>query len=300
MPPDLDQNQYRAILESLPNGIYVVDLDRRIRFWNQGAEKITGYLRHEVIGRRCPENFLRHCDESYRSLCQTGCPLHWTMSDGQPREVDVYLRHKEGQQVPVRVRSVAIRDADGAIVGGAESFDERHPGRETQLHAHALAVENHLDRLTGISNRESVTAYLEASLADFADDHASLGVLTMRVNDLESLEKRYGGQGVHRVIRTAAETLSKNVPPGAVVGWADNRFVVILADCSEGILARIAVTLKQVVESAGICWWGDRLSVTVSTGGTTVRDGDTVESLLARAQQALTMSSDHEGKVEIV
>jgi len=301
MSPDLDQNQYRAILESLPNGIYVVDLERTILFWNSGAEKITGYLRHEVIGRRCPDNLLRHCDDNYTPLCEEGCPLQGTMSDGQPREAAVYLRHKEGQRVPVQVRSVAIRDAAGAIVGAAESFDERHPARETQLHAHALAVENRLDRLTGISDHGSVEAYLKAALEDFADDHASLGILSLRVDDLDSLQKRYGGQGTHRVMRTVAETLSKNPPPGGVVGcWADDRFVIILADCPAGILTRIAGMLKQVTESAAIPWWGDRLSVTVSLGGTTAQEGDTAESLLVRTEQALQRSLGSETKVEVV
>jgi PAS domain S-box-containing protein/diguanylate cyclase (GGDEF)-like protein len=299
MSPDLSQNQYRAILESLPSGIYVVDLDRRILFWNSGAEKITGYLRHEVIGRRCPDNLLRHCNEDYLPLCETGCPLQGTMSEGQPHEADVYLRHKKGQRVPVRVRSVPIRDAAGAIIGAAESFDERHPARETQMHAHALAVENRLDRLTGISDRVSVAAYLKAALADFADDHAPLGILSLRVDGLESLQKRYGGEGTHRVIRTVAETLAKNVPPGAVVGWANDRFVVLLADCPAGILGRIGLMLKQVVESAAIPWWGDRLSVTLSVGGATAQDGDTGETLLARAEQSLKMSVDGEAKVKI-
>ena len=300
MSPALDQNQYRIILESLPNGIYVVDLDRRILFWNSGAEKITGYLRHEVIGRRCPDNLLRHCDENHLPLCEAGCPLHGTMTDGQPHEADVYLRHKEGQQVPVRVRSVPIRDAAGAIIGAAESFDARHSARETKLHAHALAVENRVDRVTGISDRESVAAYLRAALADFAEDHAPLGILSMRVDGLEQLQKRYGGEGTHRVIRTVAETLSKNIPPGAVVGWADDRFVVILADCPADTLARIAAMLKQVVESASTPWWGDRLSVTLSVGGTTAQEGDAAEAPLARAEQALKMSMNGETKVKIV
>jgi GGDEF domain-containing protein len=80
--------------------------------------------------------------------------------------------------------------------------------------------------------------------------------------------------------------------------WADDRFVVILADCPAGVLARIAATLKQVVEGAAIPWWGDRLSVTVSVGGTTAQEGDTAAGLLSRAEQALRKSCAK--KVEIV
>lgn len=38
------------MLENLPIGIYVLDKEQRVRFWNRGAEQITGYLAHEILG----------------------------------------------------------------------------------------------------------------------------------------------------------------------------------------------------------------------------------------------------------
>ena len=47
---------FRAALESLQTGVCVVDLDRNIRFWNDGAERISGFLRQDVLAllRRDP------------------------------------------------------------------------------------------------------------------------------------------------------------------------------------------------------------------------------------------------------
>ncbi len=50
-----DPSIYRAVLESLQIGIYFVDREQRIAFWNNGAEKITGYLRQDVLGSFCRE-----------------------------------------------------------------------------------------------------------------------------------------------------------------------------------------------------------------------------------------------------
>ena len=63
MPELQDPDIFRTILESLQTGVYVVGRDGRILFWNQGAEKITGYLRHEALGRSCCENVLAHCND---------------------------------------------------------------------------------------------------------------------------------------------------------------------------------------------------------------------------------------------
>ena len=41
---------FRAVLDNLPTAVYLVDRNGKILFWNQGAEHITGHMRHEVIG----------------------------------------------------------------------------------------------------------------------------------------------------------------------------------------------------------------------------------------------------------
>src|SRR6202042_1583475 len=54
-----DPEIYRIVLESMQTGLYMVDRDQRIQFWNEGAEKITGYFRQDVVGHFCPDLFPR-------------------------------------------------------------------------------------------------------------------------------------------------------------------------------------------------------------------------------------------------
>ena len=51
----------RTVLEELPVGIYLVDRDRRIRFWNRGAEQIVGHLAGN-FGRACTEHIFEAGD----------------------------------------------------------------------------------------------------------------------------------------------------------------------------------------------------------------------------------------------
>ena len=278
----------QAILEGLPNGLYVVDRDRKILFWNKGAEQITGYRGQDVVGRYCQDNLLMHCDENYELLCDEHCPLKDTMSDGQPRETNVYLRHKEGHRVPVRVRAIPVRDAEGAIVGAAETFDERHDVPELRMHPNAQAVHNHMDDRTGVSDEASTKSYLEACLRDYEEDHIPFGVLLIAIDGLAEFRKSYGGQAVAKVMHTVAITLAKSLREGDIVGdWTDGRFLALVVNCPPATLAQIVFMLKRVVSVAEIPWWGERVSVTVSIGGAAVRPGDTGGSLLARSESAL-------------
>ncbi len=45
-----------------------------------------------------------------------------------------------------------------------------------------------------------------------------------------------------------------------------------------------------MLSNAEIKWWGDSIRVQVSLGGTTAFPGDTIESLLQRAHQAMCTS----------
>src|SRR5512138_459514 len=95
---------FKVLLDNLYDGVYFVDRDRRITFWNKGAERLTGFSKQEADGRSCHDNFLTHIDENGRHLCLSGCPLAETIQDGRQRECDLFLHHKDGHRLPVSIR----------------------------------------------------------------------------------------------------------------------------------------------------------------------------------------------------
>ena len=117
-------NLYHAILDNLYDGVYFVDRDRKITYWNKGAERITGYPAAEVVGSRCFDNILMHVDGHGTLLCKELCPLAATMLDGVERTADVYLQHKDGHRVSVNVRITPLRNEGGAVTGGVEVFTD--------------------------------------------------------------------------------------------------------------------------------------------------------------------------------
>ena len=52
----------QEILNDLREGLYFVDKDRGITFWNKGAQRITGFTAEEMGGRFCYDNLLKHVD----------------------------------------------------------------------------------------------------------------------------------------------------------------------------------------------------------------------------------------------
>ena len=114
--------QLSAVLDSLYDGVYIVDKDRRILFWNRGAEKITGYSADEVVGRRCSANILNHIDADGTLLCRRACPLLRAIQTGKEIEAKVYPLHKDGRRFPTLTHVAPIRDERGKIIAGIEIF----------------------------------------------------------------------------------------------------------------------------------------------------------------------------------
>ncbi|MCP4645400.1 MAG: PAS domain S-box protein, partial [bacterium] len=104
----MEESQFRNILDNLYDAVYFVDRDVGITYWNQAAERLTGFSASEVTGRKCSDAVLTHVDEQGHLLCVHGCPLQATMQDGSSREAEVFLHHKNGFRVPVAVRTSAI------------------------------------------------------------------------------------------------------------------------------------------------------------------------------------------------
>jgi diguanylate cyclase (GGDEF)-like protein/PAS domain S-box-containing protein len=281
--------------------VYLVDRERRILLWNDGAENITGYRRQEVIGRSCFDNLLMHCDQHSTLLCGLACPLLETIHDGKPCHADVFLRHKDGQRIPVRIRAVPIRDSNGSIIGASESFDERVLLPEGDIHPNNRAVDDHADGLTGILDHHSIQSHLSASLLDFTEYHVPFCVLAVAIDKPNEFQDAHGRKAMEAMVSVVARTLSRNLHPDDRIGrWSESRFLVIVMNCPASGLAKLAEMLSRIVGLAEIPWWGDRISVTVSMGATSARPDDSSELLLERAERALNAGLLEGNRVQIV
>jgi PAS domain S-box-containing protein/diguanylate cyclase (GGDEF)-like protein len=297
---ELNLEVYRAVLESVPVGVYLTDRKRQILFWNGSAERITGYLGQEMVGRFCPDNLLMHCDENQVVLCHGECPLARSMQDGRNGEASIFLRHKEGQRVPVRVQAVPLRDESGIIVGAAEFFQER-PFRATEMRCRHLRGNVSLDDVTEVPDRRTMEAAIAAALESFAVSQEAFGVLSIGIDKLDHLRHVYGCQALNAILYAAAQTLSAGTRPEDLVGlWKEDRFAALVACPGAEGLQSCAERLRRLVGVASVPWWGDRLSFTVSMGGTMVRPGDTVQSLLARGEEALEAGQAANGESILV
>jgi diguanylate cyclase (GGDEF)-like protein/PAS domain S-box-containing protein len=288
---DLEQ-QLRASTET---GTYFVDRKRKITFWNQRAERLTGYPGSWVKGRKCQDDLLEHVDQCGVVLCRRFCPLQATISNGQYLKKSVYLRHHDGYRLPVRVWVGPRYDKDGTIVGAMQVFtDTTTPAEPLGLHRS--------DPLTGLGNALHLDERLSVRLYDWERHGHPFGVL---VADVDSLDQRVnqslGRQVGDEALRMVAKTLANSLRGSDMVArYADDEFVVVLQNATPDTLRDAGERLRRLVASSRLPESSHHTDVTISIGGARVRDADNALTLLKRAgAQLIAAKRDGRDRVRI-
>jgi len=279
------QLDYQNLLANVSDGVYFTDSERRITYWNQGAERISGYAASEVIGRQCRDNILIHVDEYGRSMCGGDCPAAATIQDLNRREANVFLHHKQGHRVPINVRVIPLTAADGQVLGAAEFFTEIRTEDTLQRRIQELENLARLDALTQLPNRRHIEQELISRFHELGRLGIHFGLLFLDIDRFKDFNDAYGHDMGDEVLRTAARTLRASTRPYDVVGrWGGEEFVCVVRNVKEpqGLLD-IANRTRLLIGKSTIHAGEKMLSITVSIGATLATDADDMESLTKRA-----------------
>ena len=283
------EHTYLTIINNLESGVYFVDLQRRITFWNPAAEAISGYAAEEVMGTACNDNILCHIDEQGRPVCLVGCPLLSTMVDGAPRRAEVFLRHKMGHRIPVRVHVMPIYD-EGKIVGAAEIFapnsdDVYDDNLVTQLSNLAMQ-----DALTGLPNRRYLRSFIECKLLEYRRFGLGFALLFMDIDHFGCFNNVHGHEAGDAVLRAISDTVRKNTRHADIFGrWGGEEFVGVYTIANEADIRALAEKTRVLIEGTQI-QPKQPLSVTASIGITCALPNDTSDTLVDRADKLMYQS----------
>jgi diguanylate cyclase (GGDEF)-like protein/PAS domain S-box-containing protein len=287
-----EKDFYKDIIDNLYDGIYFVDRDRVITYWNKGAERITGYSAAQTVGRACRDNLLNHVSANGAELCTKNCPLAAVMEDGTEREAEVFLHHADGHRVPVLVRASALRDSTGRIIGAIETFSKNALVADTRRRLQELRRVAMTDPLTGVGNRRHIEGRLKAAVAVVQNSSSVAGVLFMDLDHFKQVNDTYGHNTGDVVLRMVANTLQYALRATDTLGrWGGEEFVAIVYEVQNSHnLHAIAEKVRALVEFSRLDVNGHGLAVTVSIGGTLILPSDNPELLIQRADRLMYQS----------
>src|ERR1700688_4249894 len=172
-----DPDICRDILNGLQIGVSVLDLQKKIVFWSDGAEQITGYSRIDVLGHTCADNILEHCNHDSCEMCSAHGPISTALHDAKPMEAMTFIHHKSGHRTQVHSWAIPLRDKHGSIIGIIQTFENEGAVQTPSPNDRTMKEHGCLDYTTELPNPTMMQSHMRESLSTFAELQAHLGVV---------------------------------------------------------------------------------------------------------------------------
>jgi diguanylate cyclase (GGDEF)-like protein/PAS domain S-box-containing protein len=298
-PPAIDKSMFedryfKKVLNTLYEGVYLVDTKRHITFWNRKAKEITGYSVKDVIGKKCSDGLLIHITEDGKNQCGVSCPLRAAIEGEKQTERSVFLRHKDGHRIPVSLKTMPLIDGSGKIRGAVEIF--RDDSTENYLNEKLTELEKQTEKalydpLTNLPNRKFLEGNLAARFDEMKRYEWKFGLLFIDIDHFKDINDTYGHTVGDRVLQMVSSTLQKNARPSDIIGrWGGEEFVAIIVNVDEKHLGKVAERFRILVAGSGFPFEKAAVRVTISIGGTIAKPADSIESLIKRADRLMYKS----------
>ena len=214
-----------------------------------------------------------------------------------PYSFEYPVRHPDGSEHTLKMNVFNEFDADGnrvALFAVAMDVTEQVRREEALKLAREKAVEQaaeaqklaKTDPLTGLANRRATIGWLESMMTCSLEIDEPLAVLMFDIDHFKRINDTYGHQTGDEVLCKVAEIARTEIRAEDLVGRVGGEeFVCILSGVDErearALAERVCRTIAQGTKRAGCP------AATISVGLALLRAGDTVETLLRRADAAL-------------
>ncbi|MBI1346841.1 diguanylate cyclase [bacterium] len=277
------------VLESLYDGFAIFDADLRVLVWNRSLQNLTGHPSTQVLGSRWSSGLLKYSDLNGEPLNETDCPMHRVVQGGGPVVCDVQLNRADGRTLSVELQALPIHDDTGQLLGVVEIYrDLTRSGHRRPQELRELKLAATRDALTAVANRGELETQLTVHLNEFQKDPESpFSLIFADADFFKSINDTYGHTVGDQVLIDIAQTLQRETYCGELVArYGGEEFVILCPDTTLEQAERRAERLRLAIRS---CPMGgnSRLRVTASFGATEVETGDSMESILRRADKAL-------------
>ncbi|MCX7821471.1 MAG: sensor domain-containing diguanylate cyclase, partial [Brevinematales bacterium] len=273
----------KKVLDNLWEGAYILDNDRKIVYWNRAAENITGFKSDEVIGNNCSDNILCHMDEKGKELCIGSCPMVDILKGIEKIEANVFLHHKIGYRIPVRVIGVKIELEDTYALELFYPILDTHNFYENDIVRAAF-----IDNLTGALNRHGLETFFYSRYKEMGVLKKITGVIFADLDDFKKINDSYGHEIGDRVLYNFSQTIIKTLRNyDLVCRWGGEEFIIIAFVDKPEILKNITERIRILVASNFIEHKERIINYTASFGLTILKEEENILEAIKRADEFL-------------
>jgi len=254
------EKKFRALLESAPDAMVIVNSHGHITLANAQAERMFGYSREELIGQSVRVLIPERLRDRHRAHQRS------YLRDAKARpmgsDLELHGRRKDGSEFPVEISLSPLETDEGTLVSGAiRDITERKRG-EALLRELADR-----DGLTGLLNRRKFEEHLAQEVALVDRYGGAAAMLLIDIDSLKDVNDTLGhGCGDEMIRNVAAVVASRVRATDLVARVGGDEFAVLLPHTSDGDAQAVAEDLLATIHSQDLVLSGHHLRPSVSIG----------------------------------
>lgn len=272
------------LVENLSDPVFHIRLDGTIGYVNSACKEVYGYTSDEMLNQ--PSSMLRPQDRV--------APMAGYIKEVQQSDHAIIMEteavHQDGRRIPVELRSTALRDEDGKLLGIGSVVRDMTLQKEMEAELRRAAD---TDALTGIANRHRFARVAEAEVRRAIRYGHGLAVIVCDIDHFKLVNDRHGHAGGDLALkvfaRTAADCLRQPIDLVGRIGGEE--FAVILPETDLPGAKVVAERIRKAVAEIEVAHAGRKFGLTVSLGVSLLQDGETtMEAAMKRADDALYLA----------
>ncbi|MEW6670737.1 MAG: sigma 54-interacting transcriptional regulator [Thermodesulfobacteriota bacterium] len=145
---------WKTVIDTLQDGVMVVDPGGIVLSMNPAAERLTGYRTEELVGRSCRMLDCTGCEIIGKGAAEKWCSL---FAKGDVRAKKCQITNKEHRTVDIIKNASILRDGNGKIIGAVETLTDMSEFVRQQMEILSLRKSLQMDKgyhgLIGKSHR---------------------------------------------------------------------------------------------------------------------------------------------------
>jgi two-component system cell cycle response regulator len=269
----------RMIVNSMDQGLLIVERCGRIQYANPACDRYLGYLPDQLVGRLLSD--LLSLQDGVEGECIGVEEL------GGHGTREVLIRHRDGSLHAMDLTMTPMHAADGLFVALLHDISH-HKQSEDALQRAAL-----LDPLTKIANRRHFDGFLEREWQRAVRNAEPLSLVVVDIDHFKLVNDTLGHAAGDACLQKVAQSLAVHAarPADLAARYGGEEFVLLFGETRANDAARLAEMIRRAVESLHMPNPRSPTSpwITVSVGVATIvpTQLDEIEHLFVCADRAM-------------
>jgi len=284
-----EEEKFRVLSSAARDAIVMMDINGMVTFWNQGAERIFGYTKEEVIGKEL-HKFL--APDYYYEDHNKAMPKFRNSGDGKfvGKTIELKALRKDQSSIAVELSLTSVKlHNEWNAIGIMRDITDRILAKEELIKAYKkMDILAHTDHLTQLSNRLDMMEKLNYECTRFERSAVQFSIAIGDVDGFKEINDTYGHQAGDEVLSNIAHILQTSIRKQDIVGrWGGEEFILMFPKTTlEGALI-VAEKIRKSIEEADFEYEQNKIRATITFGVATYDEKMDIDACIKMADEAL-------------